>query len=384
MPQRGWLAPVPRCSCCIAVGCLRRQGRGARRHRQQRRRRAALPVLHSPDEVPRWSSSPPVRACTRRGSRARAPGRGPGRRPRRGSRCHRGRRPGRRRDPRASGARVDFARPRRSLAELATVSDALVVAVDLPSGVDADTGAAGDDAVWADVTVTFGLMKPGLLLSPGSMHVGLLELVDIGLGDDVVVPSITSLEASTSLRLLPRPGPLDHKYSQGVTGVVAGSERYPGAAVLAVAGALHVKAGLVRYVGDAAADVVRAWPSVIVSSGSVADAGRVQAWGVGPGLGLDDTAVRQLADVLARRRARGRRRRRSDACWPQSPDLLRARTAPTVLTPHEREFATSRPGSRRRGGPDHGCANAWRRGCAAPCCSRARRPSSPMPTARCG
>ncbi len=228
------------------------------------------------------------------------------------------------------------------LAELATLSDALVVAVDLPSGVDADTGAAGEDAVWADVTVTFGLMKPGLLLSPGSMHVGLLELVDIGLGDDVVVPSITSLEISDAVASLPTPGPLDHKYTQGVTGIVAGSERYLGAAVLAVAGALHTKAGLVRYVGKAAAEVVRAWPSVIVSTGSVAEAGRVQAWGVGPGLGVDDAAVRQLEDVLA------------DAVpvvvdadgltlLAQSPELLRARTAPTVLTPHEREFARLAP-----------------------------------------
>ena len=186
------------------------------------------------------------------------------------------------------GGKGGLREPAATLAELATSSDAVVVAVDLPSGVDADTGAADDGAIWADVTVTFGLMKPGLLLSPGSMHVGLLELVDIGLGDDVVVPSITSLEAADVARLMPRPGPLDHKYSQGVTGVVAGSDRYPGAAMLAVSGALHVKAGLVRYVGDAAPHVVSAWPSAIVSTGSIADAGRVQAWGVGPGLGVDD------------------------------------------------------------------------------------------------
>jgi hydroxyethylthiazole kinase-like uncharacterized protein yjeF len=227
-------------------------------------------------------------------------------------------------------------------AELATVSDALVVAVDLPSGVDADTGAAGDDAVWADVTVTFGLMKPGLLLPPGSLHAGMLGLVDIGIGDDVVVPSITSLEFSDVVALLPSPGPLDHKYTQGVTGVVAGSERYPGAAVLAVAGAVHTKAGLVRYVGSAAPEVVRAWPSVIVSSGPVAEAGRVQAWAVGPGLGVDDSAARQLDDVLA------------DAVpavvdadgltlLARSPDLLAARRGPTVLTPHGREFARLAP-----------------------------------------
>ncbi len=147
------------------------------------------------------------------------------------------------------GGKGGLREPAASLAELATSSDAIVVAVDLPSGVDADTGAANDDAIWADVTVTFGLMKPGLLLAPGSIHAGLLELVDIGLGEDAVVPSITCLDASDVAGILPRPGPLDHKYSQGVTGVVAGSDRYPGAAVLAVSGALHAKAGLTRYVG---------------------------------------------------------------------------------------------------------------------------------------
>jgi len=240
------------------------------------------------------------------------------------------------------GGKGGLREPAATLADLATSSDAIVIAVDLPSGVDADTGVADDGAIWADVTVTFGLMKPGLLLAPGSMHVGLLELVDIGLGSDVVVPSITSLEASDVAGIVPRPGPLDHKYSQGVAGVVAGSDRYPGAAVLAVSGALHVKAGLVRYVGSAAPNVVNAWPSAIVSTGSIADAGRVQAWGVGPGLGVDDRARQQLAEVLAEPvpvviDADGL------TLLAQAPNMLRTRKAPTVLTPHVREFARLAP-----------------------------------------
>ncbi len=240
------------------------------------------------------------------------------------------------------GGRGALRGPAAGLAERATSSQAVVLAVDLPSGVDADTGAAGDEAVWADVTVTFGLMKPGLLLAPGSLHAGLVELVDIGLDDVAVVPSITRLDAADAAALLPRPGPLDHKYSQGVTGIAAGSPRYPGAAVLAVGGALHSKGGLVRYVGAAHADVVAAWPSAIVSEGSVAEAGRVQAWGVGPGLGVDDAARRCLREVL-------------DDDVPvvvdadgltllaSSPELVRSRGAVTVLTPHEREFARLAP-----------------------------------------
>ncbi|MGB2839771.1 MAG: NAD(P)H-hydrate dehydratase [Actinomycetes bacterium] len=224
------------------------------------------------------------------------------------------------------------------LAEQATVSDALVVAVDVPSGVDADTGVADDEAVWADVTVTFGLMKAGLLLAPGSVHAGLLEVVDIGLVADAEEPSITCLDAPDLAVIVPRPGPLDHKYSQGVTGIAAGSKKYPGAGVLAVAGALHTKAGLVRYVGDAASEVVNAWPSAIVSTGRVGAAGRVQAWGVGPGLGVGDDAHQVVADVLG-----------TDVpvvadadaltVIARDPELLRSRAAPTVITPHAGEFA---------------------------------------------
>ncbi len=240
------------------------------------------------------------------------------------------------------GGKGALREPAGSLAARATASAALVVAVDLPSGVDADTGAAGDDAVWADVTVSFGLMKPGLLLPPGSLHAGVVELVDIGLGDDAVVPSVTCLDAQDVAVLLPRPGPLDHKYSQGVVGIAAGSERYPGAAVLAVGGAARVKAGLVRYSGSAAADVVRAWPSVIVSAGGVVDAGRVQAWAVGPGIGLDGTAHDRLAEVLGEPvpvvvDADGL------SLLATAPQLLDGRTVSTVLTPHEREFARLAP-----------------------------------------
>lgn len=240
------------------------------------------------------------------------------------------------------GGKGGLREPAATLAELATSSDALVVAVDLPSGVDADTGNAGDGAIWADATVTFGLMKPGLLLAPGSMHAGMVQLVDLGLDGDAVVPSVTCLEASDVAGLLPRPGPLDHKYTQGVTGVVAGSDRYPGAAVLTVSGAMHVKAGLVRYVGPVAESVVSSWPSAIVSTGHLYDAGRVQAWGVGPGIGVDARAGDLLGEAIA------------DAVpivldadgltlLADSPQLLRGRRFPTLLTPHAGEFARLAP-----------------------------------------
>src|SRR3954469_22404722 len=240
------------------------------------------------------------------------------------------------------GGNGDLRSPAAEYVARAVTAEVAVVAADLPSGVDADTGTAGDSAVWADVTVSFGLLKAGLVLSPGSLHVGLLELVDIGLREDAVVPSVTCMEADDVTALLPWPAPTDNKYSLGVVGIAAGSSRYPGAAVLSASGAVNAKAGLVRYLGTASDDVVRALPSVIVSSGTVEDVGRVQAWGVGPGIGLDQGSLKLLSGVLS-----------ADVptvvdadgltLLAQRGDLLKRRPAPTVLTPHLNEFARLAP-----------------------------------------
>ena len=72
----------------------------------------------------------------------------------------------------------------------------LVVAVDLPSGIDADTGAVDGAAVRADVTVTFGTWKPGLLIDPGAGHAGVVELVDIGLGPYLPAPAVAGFQAA--------------------------------------------------------------------------------------------------------------------------------------------------------------------------------------------
>ncbi|WP_428954254.1 NAD(P)H-hydrate dehydratase [Streptomyces sp. cg35] len=225
-------------------------------------------------------------------------------------------------------------RPRAArLAAAATESGGTVVAVDLPSGVDADTGEVRGEAVRADVTVTFGAYKPGLLVDPAHAYAGALRLVDIGLELPAKEAELEALQYDDTARLLPRPTGESDKYRRGVVGIVAGSARYPGAAVLAVAGALHGGAGAVRYVGPAADAVLARFPETLVSAGPPAKAGRVQAWVIGPGLG-DDTAG--LSDVLA-----------SDVPVLIDADGLRladaatvrARTAPTLLTPHAGEAA---------------------------------------------
>ncbi|MFJ2202019.1 NAD(P)H-hydrate dehydratase [Streptomyces violaceusniger] len=214
----------------------------------------------------------------------------------------------------------------------------IAVAVDLPSGVDADTGEVRGSAVRANATITFGAYKPGLLIDPAHTHAGALRLIDIGLDAHLPAdPDVEALQHQDVAALLPRPTPESDKYRRGVVGVVAGSARYPGAAVLAVSGALRGGAGAVRYVGPAADDVISRFPETLVHTGPPAKAGRVQSWVVGPGLGDGAAAKHSLDDVLA-----------SDVpvlvdadglhLLPTGSDL-RKREAATVLTPHAGEAA---------------------------------------------
>jgi hydroxyethylthiazole kinase-like uncharacterized protein yjeF len=160
--------------------------------------------------------------------------------------------------------------------------------------------------VSADVTVTFGALKPGLLVDPGHQHAGLVELVDIGLAPHLAGdPALVLTDADDVDACLPRPAADAHKYTRGVVGVVAGSDAFAGAAVLAVGGALAAGVGMVRFVGpEGVARAVRAhWPEVVVEPGDggaagVKGAGRVQAWVVGPGLGPDSAeAVGAVLDT---------------------------------------------------------------------------------------
>jgi hydroxyethylthiazole kinase-like uncharacterized protein yjeF len=212
--------------------------------------------------------------------------------------------------------------------------------------VDADTGVVEGPAIQADVTVTFGTLKPGLLIDPGAGHAGVVELIDIGLGPYLDAPDASSLQAPDVGALLPQPSGDSDKYRRGVAGIVAGSERFTGAAALAVGGAIRGGAGMVRLVSAApAVAVVRLlWPEAVITvtgqdipaGEDVHAAGRVQAWVVGPGMGTDDQARERLAAVLA-----------SDVPVLVDADgltLLAAhkgllsRDAPTLLTPHAGEL----------------------------------------------
>ncbi len=213
----------------------------------------------------------------------------------------------------------------------------VVVAVDLPSGVQADTGAVPGDAVTADVTVTFGCLKPGLVAGAGAARAGLVEVVDIGVAP-VGAPALRVATRDDVAGWWPRPGPDSDKYTRGVVGVATGSATYPGAAVLSVAGACAGPAGLVRYAG-AAADFVRARHPSVIATGRAADAGRVQAWVCGSGLGTDDRGATEVRTVLASALPVCLDADALTLLVDGSMAHLLRRDAPTVVTPHDREFA---------------------------------------------
>lgn len=219
------------------------------------------------------------------------------------------------------------------LVEKANAARGLKVAVDLPTGIDPDSGRA-EVAFRADVTVTFGGLKTALLIADA--FAGAVVVADLGfepLGAQTF--SLTDLDVRA---MLPDPGRAGDKFSGGVPGIVAGSRQYPGAAILSVGGAVNTRPGMVRYAGPQAQAVVSRWPEVVAAD-EPEGAGRVQAWVAGPGMGTDTESGARLRAVME-----------SDVPVLVDADgltLLAGRRSlledrrgrPTLLTPHDREFA---------------------------------------------
>ncbi|SMC89369.1 NAD(P)H-hydrate dehydratase [Kibdelosporangium aridum] len=229
---------------------------------------------------------------------------------------------------------------RPEAAELVAKIDAPVIAIDLPSGVDPDTGAEDGPCVDAAITVTFGGRKPVHALSA---RCGEVRVLDIGLGEALGEPDFGIIDRFDVADAWPIPGPTDDKYTQGVTGIAAGSATYPGAAVLSASGAVLATSGMVRYAGTAAEVVSQRWPEV-VATGAIEDAGRVQAWVAGPGIGTG-TAGRELMEYVLGVGVPVCVDADGITLLAEHPMLWDRRDpdTPVVLTPHDREFARLAP-----------------------------------------
>ncbi len=230
------------------------------------------------------------------------------------------------------GARAGLSGRASEWAAWASGSDVTTIAVDVPSGVDVDGGTLPDDHVVADRTVTFGTYKIALLVGPAADAAGELTFVDIGL--EINEPAVEAIEPTDGWLLAPAlPSAQGHKYTRGVVGIAAGSDQYPGAAHLVVAGAQSATAGMVRFLGSESlgARVVDRAPEVVLAPG------RVQSWVVGPGGGAE--AGERLATALA-----------SGVPTVIDADALAGLPAgfdvPVVLTPHAGELAGMLDGSR--------------------------------------
>jgi NAD(P)H-hydrate epimerase len=239
--------------------------------------------------------------------------------------------------------------PLASLAKLINDSPTpLVIAVDVPSGIDADSGAVPGEAVRADVTVTLGAFKQGLLRFPAAQYAGRL------IGRDIGIPSsaehdlpYTVLDASG---LVPPERPLNaHKYHFGRVLVLAGTDHYLGAPVLCSSAALRVGAGLVTVgsTADVRRNVASHLPEATFTTTDVGyDAAALKpylethtALVVGPGLGRGPDVTSFVRDVLLQR-PRGGSVIDADAlvALAEIPDWWTLLGPNTVLTPHSGEL----------------------------------------------
>ncbi len=242
--------------------------------------------------------------------------------------------------------------------DVMNASGAIVLAVDVPSGVDATTGAVGAHAVEADATVSFSAPKTGTVLYPGAAHTGELVVADIGIPAGYLgSPGDPELWGDEDYRaLLPHPVPDAHKNTRGRVLIVAGSGAFPGAAALAAMGAQRMGAGYVTLavpesvvpvlqtkltsaivmglpenpsqtlaskVTEAVLDIAREFDAVVLGPGMTVAHGAVHVAralvsSLGVPLVVDADGLNALVDTV---------------------DTVRERSAPTIVTPHPGELA---------------------------------------------
>ena len=216
-----------------------------------------------------------------------------------------------------TGARLPIPDEYRSATRALDARVRRVLAIDIPSGVDAATGAVDSDAVRASETVTLGAVKPGLLLDPARENCGALWLAEIGITDTILSQqprTFAALDDREFLALLPQRGAESDKRASGAPLVIAGSPQFPGAAVLCARAAARAGAGYVTVATpEGAANLLRAHlvEQVVVAIPDDATADEAiddlldiskhnASVAIGPGLGLDDRTGEIVRGFLSR------------------------------------------------------------------------------------
>ena len=236
--------------------------------------------------------------------------------------------------------------------DVLNASGADIIACDIPSGIDADTGAIFGTAIRAEKTVTFQCAKPGLFLYPGRAHTGKLIVKEIGTSGDFDIPEIVAY--TDNLHLEPRQ-PDTHKGKYGKLACVVMSQGFTGAGLMCIGSALRAGAGLVTAGVPASLQsiVCQTIPECMTfalsdADGSVSDActsgldklmqGKT-ALAIGPGLGLSDGAKKAVLHAVRNYDIRKVFDADALSIIAQDINVLQSKKGGIILTPHLVEFS---------------------------------------------
>jgi hydroxyethylthiazole kinase-like uncharacterized protein yjeF len=250
-----------------------------------------------------------------------------------------------------AGLDRDLVGAARQIVERANASGRPILAVDVPSGIDGDTGFVRGAAIRAARTVTFARRKPGHLLQPGRSHCGPTVVADIGITDETIA-AVAGRTCANAPELwgavFPRLTDDVHKYDRGHALVLSGGALNSGAARLAARGALRAGAGLVTIAspGDAltvnaahlTAIMLRRCDGASDLAELLSDR-RFNAIGLGPALGVGERTRELVAAALRTGRSVVLDADALTSFEGAAPDLTSVVTGTAVLTPHDGEFA---------------------------------------------
>ena len=226
--------------------------------------------------------------------------------------------------------------------EKANACGAPIVALDIPSGIDGNSGKAGGNAIKATMTITLGMAKLGLFVADGFNHIGSLRVVDFGLPKKYQEEAEVQgyLLSDTVLEHLPKIERTRHKYKAGYLLAVGGSPGMPGAALLACSAALRSGVGIIRlYHMPKMEEELCVAPYELIRSSNFEElfdeTKRAQALMIGPGMGRNEDSKKRFLRLLDLPLPMVID---ADALFHLSQVKNFVAKVPTILTPHKKEM----------------------------------------------
>lgn len=243
------------------------------------------------------------------------------------------------------GAKGDPRPPFADVIDLINQKD-FVVSVDVPSGINADTGTVASSFVTADKTVTFGYAKAGLMLYPARKYTGEITIKEIGFATNLDTNIYT-----TNKIALPASPPDAHKFQKGSVAVVAGCEKYTGAPYLSALSALRTGCGIVTLFHPSTENYTAICPELISVKCKSKDGvfaydsipeilsqiQKANAVVLGCGLSVTDSTKKLVAEII--RNYKGTLVLDADGINCITPNILKEKNCQIIITPHIGEMA---------------------------------------------